>query len=288
MNMTMHDVAMRIEKDDRLDAIAEPLGNAAKKIIPAGRLKDMLSGTWLGHQLHPLLTDIPIGSFTSATLLDLVGGRRAQPAANLLATVGVLSTVPTAAAGLADWSDTYGPARRIGVVHAAANLVGVGFYVASISARRRGNRLSATALGLMGMGTMSIGGYLGGHLTFVRGVGVNHTFMEDPAQEWKTTVADDELTSGEPLVVDLDDVPALLYRSGAETYALSNRCTHAGGPLNEGEFDESRTGGPCVKCPWHQSVFRLEDGAVMHGPAAVPEPTFDVRVADGKIEVRPR
>ena len=206
----------------------------------------------------------------------------------MLATVGVLSTIPTAAAGLADWSDTYGPARRVGVVHAAANVVGIGFYAASISARRRGNRMSATALGLMGMGTMTIGGYLGGHLTFVRGVGVNHTFMEDPAPEWKTAVSKDELNNGAPLLVDLDDVPTLLYRSGEEIYTLRNRCTHAGGPLNEGEFDESRKGGPCVKCPWHQSVFRLKDGAVVHGPAAVPQPTFDVQTTGDKIEVRPR
>ena len=288
MNMRMHRVAMQLEKIDRLDAIAEPLGNAVKKAIPAGRLKDLLSGSWLGHQLHPLLTDIPIGSFTSATLLDLVGGRRGQSAANLLAAVGVVSTVPTAAAGLADWSDTYGPARRIGVVHAAANLVGVGFYVASISARRRGNKLSATALGLMGMGTMSVGGYLGGHLTLVRGVGVNHTFMEDAAPEWTPVLSKDELKDGVPVLVDLDNVSTLLYRTAGTTYALSNRCTHAGGPLNEGEFDESGAGEPCVKCPWHQSVFRLSDGAVMHGPAAVPQPTYDVQVTGDKIAVRPR
>ncbi len=284
----MHDAAMRIEKIEGLDAIGDALGNAVKKVVPAGPLKDLLSGTWLGHQLHPLLTDIPIGSFTGATLLDLVGGRRAQHAANLLATVGVLSAVPTAAAGLADWSDTYGPPRRIGVVHAAANLVGIGFYAASIGARRRGSRFSATALGLMGMGTMTVGGYLGGHLTFVRGVGVNHTFMEDPAPEWKTVISEDELEDGKPSLVDLDGVPTLLYRSGPTTYALRNRCTHAGGPLNEGEFDAAAKGGACVTCPWHQSVFRLKDGAVMHGPAAVPEPTFDVRVTDDKVEVRPR
>jgi nitrite reductase/ring-hydroxylating ferredoxin subunit/uncharacterized membrane protein len=288
MNTILPDVAARIEKVSRLDAIAEPLGNAVKKAIPAGGLKDLLSGSWLGHQLHPLLTDIPIGSFTSATLLDLLGGRRAQPAANLLAVVGVASALPTAAAGLADWSDTYGPARRVGVVHAAANLVGVGFYVASISARRRGNRLSATALGLMGMGTMSIGGYLGGHLTLVRGVGVNHTFMEDPGSDWKTAAAAGDVKESTPMLVDVDDVPALLYRSKSATYALRNRCTHAGGPLNEGEFDESRTGGPCVTCPWHQSVFRLKDGAVVHGPAAVPQPTFEVRITDDQVEVRPR
>ena len=219
---SLHDVAMRIEKLDGLDAIAEPVGATVKRLIPPGRLKDLLSGTWLGHQLHPLLTDVPIGAFTGATLLDLLGGRRAQPAANLLAAVGVASAVPTAAAGLADWSDTSGPGRRIGVVHAAANLVGIGFYVSSISARRRGNRLSATALGLIGMGTMSIGGYLGGHLTFVRGVGVNHTFMEEPSPDWTIALSNDELRAGVPKLVDVDGIATLLYRSGETPYALSN------------------------------------------------------------------
>ena len=284
----MHDVATRIEKFDALDTIAEPLGDTVKKLIPPGRLKDLLSGTWLGHSLHPLLTDVPIGAFTGATLLDLVGGRRARSAANLLATVGVVSTVPTAAAGLADWSDTSGPGRRIGVVHAAANLVGIGFFIASISARRRSSRASATALGLMGMGTMSIGGYLGGHLTFVRGVGVNHTFMEEPSTDWTIALPSDELRDGVPKLVDVDGIPTLLYRSGETPYALSNRCTHAGGPLNEGEFGESRKARRCVTCPWHQSVFRLRDGAALHGPASVPQPTYDVQVTGDKITVRPR
>lgn len=286
--MSAHDIALRIEEIDKLDAIAEPLGDAVKKAIPQGRLKDLLSGTWLGHQLHPLLTDIPIGSFTGATLLDLVGGRRSQPAANLLAAAGVIAAVPTAAAGFADWSDTYGPGRRIGVVHAAANLVGVGLYAASITARLRGNRFSATALGLMGMGTMTIGGYLGGHLTFVRGVGVNHTFMEDLPAEWKTVATNDEVKDGVPMVVEADEVSLLLYKSGGTPYALSNRCTHAGGPLDEGEFDDAVRHGPCVKCPWHQSVFRVKDGTVVHGPATVPQPTFDVEVAGDKIAVRSR
>ena len=286
--MSLHDVAIRIEKIDKLDSIADPIGDAVKKLIPRGRMKDLLSGTWLGHQLHPLLTDIPIGSFTSATILDLVGGRSLQPAANLLAGIGVVATVPTAAAGLADWSDTYGPGRRVGVVHAAANVVGVGFYTASIIARHRGNRFSATALGLMGMGVMTVGGYLGGHLSLVRGIGVNRTMMEDPSTDWTPVASSDDLVEGKPLLVELGDVPVLLYRSGAVPYAVSNRCTHAGGPLNEGQFDDASAEGPCVTCPWHQSVFRLADGTVVHGPATVPEPSYEVRTVDGKLEVRPR
>jgi nitrite reductase/ring-hydroxylating ferredoxin subunit len=112
--------------------------------------------------------------------------------------------------------------------------------------------------------------------------------MEEASPDWTIALPNDELKDGLPKVVDVDGNPALLYRSGEATYALSNRCTHAGGPLNEGEFDESRKGGPCVKCPWHQSVFRLRDGAVLHGPAAVPEPTYDVQVSGDKIALRPR
>ncbi|HEY0520362.1 MAG TPA: Rieske 2Fe-2S domain-containing protein, partial [Ilumatobacteraceae bacterium] len=231
---------------------------------------------------------IPIGSFTSTTLLDLFGGRRTSSAANFLAGVGVAATLPTAAAGLADWADTYGPPRRIGIVHAAANVIGVSFYVASMSARRRGKRMSATTLGLMGMGTMSVGGYLGGHLSFVRGVGVNRTFEEEPAVEWKIVATNDELGERAPMVADNEGLPTLLYRSAGKPYALSNRCTHAGGPLNEGEFYESASAGPCVKCPWHQSVFRLEDGSIVHGPASVPEPAYDVQVTGDKIAVRPQ
>ena len=286
--MTMHDIAIRIEKLEGLDAVAKPMGAVAKKLIPGGSVKDLLSGTWLGHQLHPLLTDIPIGSFTSATVLDLIGGRRAQPTANLLAAIGVASTLPTAAAGLADWSDTYGPGRRVGVVHAAANLIGIGFYVASMRSRSRGYRLSATAYGLVGMGAMAAGGYLGGHLTLVRGVGVNRTMMEDPSPDWTAATTDAELIEGQPLLVEVDDVPTLLYRSGGSKYAVSNTCTHAGGPLNEGDFGEASDGTPCVKCPWHHSTFRLSDGSVVHGPAAVPEPAYAVRKSGDKIEVRPR
>ncbi|MEP7203116.1 MAG: Rieske 2Fe-2S domain-containing protein [Ilumatobacteraceae bacterium] len=286
--MTLHDVAIRIENLERIDSIAQPLGDTIKKLIPRGRLKDLLSGTWLGHPLHPLLTDIPIGSFTSATLLDLLGRRHLQPAANLLAGVGVLSAVPTAAAGLADWSDTNGPGRRVGVVHAAANLVGVGFYTASIVTRRRGNRFSSTTLGLMGVGVMTLGGYLGGHLSLVRGIGVNHAMMDEPTSDWTVVADNDDLVEGKPLRVYVGEAPVLLYRSGGMTYAISNRCTHAGGPLNEGGFDDSSVGGTCVTCPWHQSVFRLTDGSVVHGPATVPEPSYELRAVDGKLEVRPR
>jgi len=285
--MTLDEIAVRIGNVEALDRVAEPVGKTAKRLVPRGPVKDALSGTWLGHQLHPLLTDIPIGSFTSASILDLIGGRRAQPAANILAAVGVMSVAPTAAAGLADWSDTFGKARRIGVVHAAANLIGVGFYTASVLARRRGKRASATGLGLIGMGVMSLGGYLGGHLSFVRGVGVNHTLLEEPAPDWTAVLERSRLEDGTPQCVEVGDIAVLLRRRGDVIDAVSNRCTHAGGPLVEGTF-EGTGDDVCVTCPWHQSVFRMRDGAVVHGPASVAQPSYESRVRDGTIELRPR
>lgn len=285
--MTLDEFAARIGKVEALDRLAEPIAKTVKRLLPRGPAKDALSGTWLGHQLHPMLTDIPIGSFTSASILDLVGGRRAQSAANVLAVVGILSTGPTAAAGLADWSDTYGPTRRVGVVHAVANLVGVGFYTASVFARHRGSRASAAGLGLIGMGVMSLGGYLGGHLTFVRGVGVNHTLLEDPLADWTAALPASQLEDGTPRCVDVGDVAVLLRRRGAVIDAVSNRCTHAGGPLVEGTFDGSGAD-VCVTCPWHQSTFRMRDGAVIHGPASIAQPSYESRVSDGTIELRSR
>ncbi|MCU1391734.1 MAG: iron-sulfur protein [Ilumatobacteraceae bacterium] len=283
--MTPADMVARIGSNASLDSFTKPVKELARKLSPAGPVKDILSGTWLGHQLHPMLTDVAIGSFTSATILDVIGGRRATKSANTLAIIGALSVVPTAASGLADWSDTNDPETRIGAVHAVSNLVGVGLYAASIVARHRGNRLAATVLGGVGMGVMSVGGYLGGHLTLVRGVGVNNTFAEEATTSWTDVMADDDLTEDKPVVRSVDGKKVLLHRSGRSHLAISNRCSHAGGPLNEGELTGSGRD-VCVACPWHGSTFRMDDGSVVHGPATVPQPAYETRVHDGQMEIR--
>src|SRR5213594_3398248 len=127
-----HDAAAAVGKLEQLDRVAKPAAQAVANALPQGPVKDALSGTWLGHPLHPLLTDIPIGSWTSATILDLVGGRRSQPAADVLVAVGVATALPTALAGLSDWTDTGAETRRIGFVHALCNLAAVGLYTSSL------------------------------------------------------------------------------------------------------------------------------------------------------------
>lgn len=276
------------EKLGRLEQLDEPAGNAAKavqKVVGQGLVKDLLSGTQLGHPLHPLLTDIPIGTLASATVLDLLAAERGEQAADLLVALGLLSALPTIAAGAADWSDSYGPDQRVGAVHAIANVIGLGLYGWSLRARRRGDRRIGTALGLAGMSTMAVGGYLGGYLSHSRGVGVNNAFYQHQPEDWTAVLDEAQLPEGTPTRARAGDATVLLYRSDGHIHAINSRCTHAGGPLDEGDVDAAAC---TVKCPWHQSVFRLEDGSVVHGPASVPQAAYDARIQGGQIEIRLR
>jgi nitrite reductase/ring-hydroxylating ferredoxin subunit/uncharacterized membrane protein len=283
MSPSLHDVAAAIGRVEALDRLATPLRRVVERATASRAVKDALSGTWLGHPLHPVLTDIPIGSFTSASVLDLLGGRQGRRAADLLVALGLISAVPTAAAGLSDWSDTDGDDTRVGVVHASANVAGLVLYAASLRARLRGRRASGTALALAGMGAMTVGGFLGGHLTFGRGVGVDNAFWQHGPDDWTAVLDAAELGEGATITVQAGDASVLLHRRNGAIVAIGSRCSHAGGPLGEGKVEDG-----CVTCPWHQSVFRLDSGAVVHGPATSPQLAFDTRVQEGRIEVRRR
>lgn len=170
--MDLQRVTEQIGANSAIDKIAVPASNAVTNAIPPGPVKDALSGAWLGHPAHPLLTDVTIGAFTSAVLLDLVGGKKGHAAAKTLIRIGILSALPTAATGASDWSETSGKDRRIGVVHAASNTTALLFMIASLRARKRGHGMVGRLLALTGAGAMGAGGYLGGHLSYARGVGV--------------------------------------------------------------------------------------------------------------------
>jgi nitrite reductase/ring-hydroxylating ferredoxin subunit/uncharacterized membrane protein len=283
--MKLHDIAERVGDIEPLDQVAGPLVRLAKKAIPAGPVKDALSGSKVGHPLHPALTDVPIGSFTAATVLDLIGAGRFEAAVEALLAVGIVTVLPTASAGLADWSDTYGSEQRIGFVHALANVASLSLFAASLATRRRGHTALGRTLSLAGMTTLAAGGYLGGHLSYSRGVGVNNAFYQHGPEDWTAVMDASDLSIGGATKVEVGDATILLYRSAEAILAIGSRCSHAGGPLQDGKIDESAL---CVECPWHGSVFRLEDGTVVHGPASVPQAAYDVRVQDSRIELRRR
>jgi len=265
-----------------VDKVAKPVSSKVAEVIGQGPVKDFLSGTWTGHPLHPVLTDLPIGFWTSSFMLDLVGGERSAAASRRLIGLGILSAVPTAASGLSDWSDTLGEERRIGTVHAVANVVALWFYSWSWLARRR-SRGAGVVLGFLGAAAASAGGYLGGHLVYRQGVGPDRNAWKHGGEDWVQVADDLALADGKPMVVAVGGDDVLLAKTPAGVIAaISNVCGHAGGPLDEGDFDAQG----CVTCPWHGSVFRVADGHVVHGPATGHQPRYEVRSEGGRLLVR--
>ena len=273
----------KLATSEGVDKVGKPVASKVACVIGHGAVKDFLSGTWTGHPLHPVMTDLPIGFWTSSFMLDLVGGTRSAAASQRLVGMGILSAVPTAAAGLSDWSDTIGEERRIGTVHAVANVAALTLYTWSWLARRAGRRGAGVTLGLLGATAATAGGYLGGHLVYRQGVGADRNAWKHGGDDWVDVADDLALMDGQPLVVTVDDDDVLLTKTPAGVVAaISNVCGHAGGPLNEGQFD----GEGCVTCPWHGSVFRVADGHVVHGPATGHQPRYEVRSEGGRLSVR--
>jgi nitrite reductase/ring-hydroxylating ferredoxin subunit/uncharacterized membrane protein len=272
-----------LESFKALDGAALKLGRTMDKAVPVGAPRDVLAGTWLGHALHPLLTDVVIGSFISATVLDVLGGDDTGRASKRLIALGLLTAVPTVASGLADLALTVDGDRRtrpVGLTHASVNLTASALYGASLAARRGGITGRARLLSLAGSALLSVGGLLGGHLSFTRGVGVNETAFDEGPESW-TTVDTGELDDDKPISVMAGDTPVLLVRHNGHLHALHDRCSHRGCLLSTGNV-----AGESVTCPCHGSRFSLRDGSIERGPATAPQPVFETRETGGRVEVR--
>ena len=280
--MLLESAMKRLEDAAVLDRPARSLAAAVSAATAPRLVKNALSGSWLGHRLHPALIPAPLGFWAGALVFDGIGTQPARYAADVLVGAGVATSLPTAAAGLSDWAETVGAARRVGLVHAALNTTALACYTASLVARALGRRKPGVALSLVGAGAVTLGGYLGGHLSYVLAIGVERKGFYGPGpEEWTPVLAADELPQREPRLVRAADVDIVLYRDGDRVHALAERCNHEGGPLHEGTFQDG-----CVTCPWHGSTFRLRDGAVVRAPAAASQPVYETRVSDGKLEVR--
>lgn len=272
-----------------LDRAARPIQGPVHKAFratsgPGRTLKDFLSGTWIGHPLHPILKDLPIGAWTMAAIFDaLAGDVSMQRAADISIGAGLAGALASAVTGLADWSDTTGRARRIGLVHAFLNVSAAGLYATSLGARIAGRRRAGMQCAFAGYGVVLLGAYLGGHLVFAEQIGVNHAAQSSLPTEFLTVLAEIELRENEPKRVWYNELPVLLVRRGERIHALYERCAHLGGPLSEGTIEDGS-----IRCPWHGSGFALEDGRVLEGPATSPQPCFETRVAAGSIQIRAR
>jgi len=174
---------MRLEEVAALDGPVQALEPAITALFGSGARGAVLRGDWLGHALHPVLTDLVIGSWTSATVLDVFGGRDSSAAARKLIGTGLLAAGPTAWSGWAEWSASGSRDKRLGLVHAATNGLAIGAYAASWVARQQGRHGSGARLALAGMAVSSVGAYLGGHLAAVRKVSSRHpAYVESPLE----------------------------------------------------------------------------------------------------------
>jgi len=272
--------------DQLSDQIQPLVQNAFKSAGPAGReLKNILHGTWLGHPLHPALTDVPLGAWTAALALDAmesISGRRELGAgADAAIAIGLVGAAGAAVTGLTDWSETNGRARKVGLLHGLLNVGATVLYSTSLVLRRKQKRNAGMGFAMLGFAVSSASAYLGGHLVFGEQIGVNHAAAQEMPKEFVPVLSDAELREGEMKRADAGGVPVLLVRCEGEVCALAHTCSHLGGPLSEGKLE-----GDVVQCPWHGSRFNVRDGSVVDGPATFPQPRFETRVREGQIEVR--
>ena len=267
-----------------LMALFEQAGESGAK------LKDVLHGTWFGHVLHPALILAPGGSWLTAAVLDMVGD---EDGAQTAVGFGVLAALPAAASGMVDWGYTEGRSRRLGLAHAALNGAALGLYSLSWLARKGGHRGLGILLSTTGLATVSASAYLGGEISYGLGQGVNRNAwspdvagLGDEIDDFRQVAQLDDLREGRLSAAELDlgdaKIPLVLMRRGNEVLALNANCSHMSGPLAEGRLVEEW----CVECPWHGSRFDFRDGEVTRGPAAYPQPRYEVRIRDGAVEAR--
>ena len=282
----LHVLVERAGEAAPLDAAAKPIAKSVRGKIGPGALKDALSGRWLGHALHPLLTDVVIGTWTSALLLDAVGGQGSDRAARRLIGIGVAAYPVTAVTGLTDWADAEPAddrARRIGIIHASTNAAALALQLVSLRKRRAGSRGAGVALSVASAGLLSAGGYLGAHMSYVHGIGVDQTTFDPGPTEWTAAMDGAALAPGATATAVVEETPVMLHRAPDGIVALHDRCSHRGCSLAGGTIEAGY-----VECPCHGSRFDLRDGTVVRGPATTGQPAFEAREAGGRIELRRR
>lgn len=287
--MDATEIVKTIEEQPWLGA-AEDVQNTVLQAYEAGgaggrQVKNFLHGTWLGHALHPVLTDIPLGAWTVVLVLDTLDAARGQEeysgGADAALGIGLIGATGAAVSGLTDWASSGRQAQRLGLLHGLLNVGATALYTSSWLARRRGNRVAGRVLSLLGYSIGLASAYLGGELISDKGLSVDHAERAELTGDWIGVLSDAELPENALKGVEVNGIRVLLVRHGGKVFAIGEVCSHLGGPLAEGELVDCS-----VRCPWHGSRFDLRDGRVLDGPATYPQPRFEVRVRDGQIEVR--
>ena len=265
------------------DAVYRLLGS------PGKLLQDLLNGAWLGHSLHAVLVDVVIGAATAALLLDVLrvffGVDGLETAATWVVGLAWISAIGAILSGLTDYKDTApnSAERDVAGLHGLINIAATAAFAISLFQRLGDSHDVAFWVLLIGYLIVSVGGYIGGHLVFKYGYMVNHNAFNrgKRAKDFTPVIAVADVPEETPTKVMFGTTAVMLVRRGDLVHALKDTCSHAGGPLSEGELK-----GDTITCPWHASTFKLADGAVVHGPAGSRQVSYRARVNDGQVELQ--
>jgi nitrite reductase/ring-hydroxylating ferredoxin subunit/uncharacterized membrane protein len=253
---------------------------------PIRPVQSFLNGTWLGHPVHSVVTDVPVGAMTVSIIADLIG----QPlVADISMLLGVLAMVAAAVTGLADYTEVDGNARSRATVHGTLMVVTLVLYTVSLVIRS-GNppdRLAAIVIAILGYLLLALAAAIGGDLVYLIGTDVNRHAWRGAGAKW---VAIDlgslpDIPEGGPTKLKAGINELAVIREGDRILALHAQCAHAGGPMAEGTVVD----GDRLECPWHGSRYVLANGHVVRGPAMYDQPAYEVRRAEsGGWEARRR
>jgi nitrite reductase/ring-hydroxylating ferredoxin subunit/uncharacterized membrane protein len=279
----------RFVDNPAIDQVADPLSKAVRGAFeaagPAGQqAKNALHGVWLGHPLHPVFTDVPIGAWTTALALDC--GSQGDPGMRRAATfamgVGLAGAVGAAVTGLTDWSETDGRSRRTGLIHGLLNITATTLFATAYALRLKDSHEGGRRCAWTGYAIALGAAYLGGDLVYGQRIGVTHADVDAP-KGFTPVLPSAALPDGTMTRARAGNADVLLVRQHGRVCALAHSCAHLGGPLSEGTLKEGS-----VVCPWHGSEFALDDGRVLNGPATQNQPCLEVRERDGQIEIKSR
>jgi nitrite reductase/ring-hydroxylating ferredoxin subunit/uncharacterized membrane protein len=275
----VHDLTNQVE--EKVTETYDKLGEAQWPI------RNVLHGSFMGHPLHATVTDIPTGAWTTAFVLDaadiLFDQKQLAPGADAAIAVGLAGASAASASGWADWKHTKGSTQRTGLIHGMLNGAATAFYLTSFILRKTGLRGLGQVFSTLGFGLTLAGSYLGGELVFDRLVGTSRAELSEEPADFTPIAAENDLEEDTPYRFEVNEVPIVVVKSNGTFYALSDVCSHLSAPLSGGEVHDE-----CITCPAHGSTFKLTNGAVVTGPTAYSQPTFDVRINDGYLEVRTR
>jgi nitrite reductase/ring-hydroxylating ferredoxin subunit/uncharacterized membrane protein len=272
-----------------LDRVAEGVQPKVQEAVEAGgtTARNVLDGVWFEVPLHPVLTDVPVGSWTAALVFDGVdaatGSKAVRNAADASLVMGILGAFGAAITGLSDWRYLSGGSRRMGVAHGLLNTVGLALSIVSLILRATGRRNAGRMAFVAGYSVSGMAAHLGGELSYHYGLRVDRNAFEGTGPDEFTPVLDEaELPDSGLRRVEVEGVGVLLSRSSrGEVCAISATCNHFGGPLEQGDREDDT-----VVCPLHNSRFDLCSGQVIDGPAVFPQSRYETRVREGKIEVK--